>query len=160
MKDKDLSLLHCVFYIYQTFATFSDGNIVESEQDAIIFFVKRWAGEDEELTKKVLEETETWTKENIQNPKQAIEYMSYMVEFISDQKDFSLHKRELLLLDIRTISRMDGVFHETEKVWHDLIAKQLKVDIRISESSTNQLQSEMNSISKRRPIGFKMSWQQ
>ena len=42
MKDKDLSLLHCVFYIYQTFATFSDGNIVESEQDAIIFFVKRW----------------------------------------------------------------------------------------------------------------------
>lgn len=160
MKDKDLSLLHCVFYIYQTFATFSDGKIVESEQDAIIFFVKRWSGDDEALTKKVLEETETWTKENIQNPKQAIEYMSYMVEFISDQKDFSLHKRELLLLDIRTISRMDGVFHETEKVWHDLIAQQLNVNLRISESSTNHLQAEINSIDKRQPIGFKMSWQQ
>ena len=103
MIDKDISLLHCIFYIYQTFATFSDGDLVESEQDAIIYFIKRWSGEDQELTNKILEETETWTKENVQNPKQAIEYMSYMVEFINDQKDFSLHKRELLLLDIRTI---------------------------------------------------------
>ncbi len=160
MKDKELSILHCIFFIYQTFATFSDGDLVESEQDAIIYFIKRWSGEDEELTKKVFEETESWAKENVKHPKQAIEYMSYMVEFLNSRKDFTIHKKEILLLDIRNISRMDGVFHETEKVWHDLIAQQLKVNIRISESSTNQLQSDMNRIDKRQPIGFKMSWQQ
>jgi len=159
MEDKDLSLLHCIFFIYQTFATFSDGELVESEQDAIVHFIKRWSGEDQELTKKILEETETWAKGNVQDAKQAIEYMSSMVEFINGQEDFTIHKREILLLDLRNISRMDGVFHETERVWHDIIAQQLKIHIRISESSTNQLQTEMRSIEKREPMGFKMSFQ-
>ena len=111
------------------------------------------------MTKKVLEETEVWAKENVQDAKQAIEYMSSMVEFINGQDDFTIHKREILLLDLRNISRMDGVFHETERVWHDIIAQQLKIHIRISESSTNQLQTEMRSIEKREPMGFRMSWQ-
>jgi len=160
MEEKQLSLLHCIFFIYQTFATFSDGELEESEQEAIVHFIKRWAAEDEKLTQKVLEETAKWAKENVQEAKQAIEYMSSMADFINNQEDFNIHQRELFLLDLRNISRMDGVFHEAEKVWHDLIAQQLQVPIRISQSSTDQLQTEMRSIERRKPIGFKMSWQQ
>lgn len=160
MEEKQLSLLHCIFFIYQTFATFSDGELEETEQGAIVHFIKRWSGEDEQLTQKILEETAKWAKENVQDDKQAIEYMSSMVDFINDQEDFNTHKRELFLLDIRNISRMDGHFHETEKKWHDLIAQQLQVPIRISESSIRDLQNESNNIKRVRPVGFRMSWQQ
>ena len=75
MEEKELSLLHCIFFIYQTFASFSDGKLEDREQEAIIHFIKRWAAEDEELTRKVLDETAKWAEENIQEAKQAIEYV-------------------------------------------------------------------------------------
>ncbi len=160
MEEKELSLLHCIFFIYQTFASFSDGKLEDREQEAIIHFIKRWAAEDEELTRKVLDETAKWAEENIQEAKQAIEYMSSMVDFINEQEDFNTHKKEIFLLDLRNISRIDGHFHEAEKKWHDLIAQQLHVPIRISKNTQDQLQREVRNIEKRKPIGFRMSWQQ
>ena len=160
MEEKDLSLLHCIFFVYQTFASFSDGKLEDSEQDVIIHFVKRWASEDEEYTRKVLDETASWAKDNVKDAKHAIEYMSCMVDFINKQEDFTIHQKEIFLLDLRNISRIDGNFHEAEQKWHDLIAQQLQIPIRISQNSTDQLQREVKSIERRTPIGFKMSWQQ
>jgi hypothetical protein len=38
--------------------------------------------------------------------------MSSMVDFINEQEDFNNHKKEIFLLDLRNISRIDGHFHE------------------------------------------------
>ena len=160
MDEKELSLLHCIFFIYNTFATFSDGKLIDRENEVIIHFIKRWAGGDEDLTRKVLNETSKWANENIKEPKQAIQYMSSMVDFINEHENFNTHKKEIFLLDLRNISRIDGHFHEAEKKWHDLIAQQLQIPIRISNHTQNQIQREVSSIEKRKPIGFRMSWQQ
>ncbi|MEE2699794.1 MAG: hypothetical protein VYD71_00320 [Bacteroidota bacterium] len=159
MEEKQLSVLHCIFFIYHTFANFSDGKLDEQEKVAIAGFIKRWSGGDDELTTKIFNETANWAKENVQDAKQAIEYMASMVDFINNQEEFDIYKKENLLLDIRNISRIDGHFHEAEKKWHDLIAQQLNVPIRISENTQDQLQRDAHNIEKRKPMGFKMSWQ-
>jgi hypothetical protein len=85
--------------------------------------------------------------------------MASMIEFINSHEDFDIYKKEHFLLDIRCIARADGEFHETEKTWHDVVAKQLDLPIRISKSSINEIENKSIQVNKRKPMGFKMSWQ-
>tara|TARA_B100001059_G_scaffold171704_1_gene171823 strand:- start:3521 stop:4003 length:483 start_codon:yes stop_codon:yes gene_type:complete len=159
MEEKKMSLVHCIFFVYNTFAQYTDGEFKQTEADTISFFMKRWLDNDEKILNQIVSETIDWSEKNIQNHQQAIEYMASMVEFIKSNEDFDIYKREHFLLDIRNIARADGEFHETEKTWHDVVAKQLELPIRISKSSINEIESQSRNLNKREPLGFKMSWQ-
>ena len=79
-----------------------------------------------------------------------------MVEHIASNDKFDTLNRENFLLDIRTIARSDGEFCEKERVWHDIMADQLNINIRVSQSSLNQISHQSQQI-QRRPIGFMAS---
>ena len=49
MENKtNLTPLHCIFYIYQTFAYGSDGKLTEKEKQLITNFMYRWVGQNKE----------------------------------------------------------------------------------------------------------------
>jgi len=159
MENKDLSLVHCIFFVYNTFAQYTDGEFKQSEANTITSFMSRWLNNDKKQLEEIVNETVEWTEKNVESHKQAIEYMASMIEFINSHEDFDIYKKEHFLLDIRCIARADGEFHETEKTWHDVVAKQLDLPIRISKSSINEIENKSIQVNKRKPMGFKMSWQ-
>ena len=159
MDNNDLSLAHCIFFVYNTFAQYTDGEFKQSEANTITSFMKRWLNNDDKIVEEIVKETIEWTEKNVESHKQAIEYMSSMIEFIKSNEDFDIYKREHFLLDIRCIARADGEFHETEKTWHDVVASQLDIPLRISKSSVTEIESQSKHVNKREPVGFRMSWQ-
>jgi len=74
--------------------------------------------------------------------------------FFDNVKNDDSSKKEMFLLDIRNISRMDGDFSEKEKKWHDLLAHHLKINIRVSSCSKEDLKNDMRKV-KRTKIGFR-----
>ena len=61
-------------------------------------------------------------------------------------------------MDIRNIARADGVFNEPEKIWHDLLSRQLGCDIRVSQLNPSDVKQSAQEV-KSQPVGFKMSWE-
>ena len=42
--------------------------------------------------------------ENIKNPQHAVSNMSSMIDYLKQQKEFNVYRREQLLLDMRTVA--------------------------------------------------------
>jgi len=153
-EESKLSTFHCMFFIYHCFAAYSDGKLVESEKEAIMSLLLSWVNDKDE-TNKIVQETLHWSKENVKSEQEALEYMSSMIVYLNKNEAFNINKKEHFLLDIRNISRADDNFCETEKKWHDIIASQLGVNIRISDLSENEVKNKVD-LTKRRPIGFQL----
>ena len=95
MENKtNLTPLHCIFYIYQTFAYGSDGKLTEKEKQLITNFMYRWVGQNKEKMAQIINETLAWSKDNIKTYKEQIGSMVSMVEFLKEQKEFSINRRE------------------------------------------------------------------
>ena len=62
-----LTSLHCIFYIYHTFAFSSDGKLNLQEKKTITSFMYRWVGQDQQKTTQIINETLAWSQENIKN---------------------------------------------------------------------------------------------
>tara|TARA_B100001250_G_C19433530_1_gene628558 strand:+ start:224 stop:694 length:471 start_codon:yes stop_codon:yes gene_type:complete len=152
--SKNLTVLHCIFYIYHTFAFSSDGNLTPEEKKTISNFMYRWVGKDEEKMTRVINETIRWSKSNIKSINDQIGAMMSMVEFLKTQNDFSIDRREYFLMDIRNIARSDGNFLDQQKKWHDMLANILELNIRISQASHEDINGAVKKVEKRK-IGFR-----
>ena len=150
----NLTSLHCIFYIYHTFAFRSDNKLTLEEKKTITSFMYRWVGKDQEKTTKTINETIHWSKVHIQTPTDQIGAMISMVEFLKKQTDFSVDRREYLLMDIRNIARSDGQFLDQQKKWHDMLANILELEIRISKASHDDIDGAVKKV-ERRKIGFR-----
>ena len=80
--------------------------------------------------------------------------MISMVEFLKKQTDFSIDRREYLLMDIRNIARSDGQFLDQQKKWHDMLANILELEIRISKASHDDIDGAVKKVARRK-IGFR-----
>ena len=149
-----LTSLHCIFYIYHTFAFSSDGKLNPQEKKTITSFMYRWVGQDQAKTNLIINETLSWIKENIQNLNNQIETMISMADFLKKQDNFSISKREYFLMDIRNIARSDGNFLDQQKKWHDMLANILELNIRISQASSDDISGAVKKV-ERRKIGFR-----
>ena len=149
-----LTSLHCIFYIYHTFAFSSDGKLNPQEKKTITSFMYRWVGQDQQKTTQIINETLAWSQENIKNINNQIGTMISMAEFLKTQANFNIIKREYFLMDIRNIARSDGQFLDQQKKWHDMLANILGLDIRISQSSTDDISGAVKKV-ERRKIGFR-----
>ena len=157
MEQKtNLSILHCVFFIYHTFAYGSARNLVDSEKKMIANFMFRWVGRDKKKMNQIINETLFWGQQNIKTIDDQIGTMISMVEFLKEQKDFNIMRREYFLMDIRNIARADNQFLEEQKKWHDMIAKSLDLEIRISPETHQDIEGSLNKV-KRKKIGFRRS---
>ncbi|MAQ32295.1 MAG: hypothetical protein CMD26_06175 [Flavobacteriales bacterium] len=153
-KNIKLTPLHCIFYVYHTFAFGSDGKLNQDEKKIISSFMFRWVGQDKEKMSQVISETLNWSKENIDNINNQIGTMISMVEFLKSQSSFDTFKREYFLMDIRNIARSDGNFIDQQKKWHDMLANILELNIRISQSSLEDINGAVKKVEKRK-IGFR-----
>ena len=152
---KQLSPLHCIFFIYQSFAhTAAGGEVTKEEQQVINNCMYRWTGSDEQKTQMIIRESVDWAKENIKTIQDQVETMMSMINFLKQQSDFNILKREFFLMDIRNIARADNQFSESEKKWHDMLAKALGLEIRISPESHEAIKKSIDRVKKRK-IGFR-----
>ena len=149
-----LTSLHCIFYIYLTFAFSSDGKLNPQEKKTISSFMYRWVGQDQEKTNLIINETLSWIKENIQDINNQIGTMISMADFLKQQDNFNIVKREYFLMDIRNIARSDGNFLDQQKKWHDMLANILELNIRISQASSDDIIGAVKKV-ERKKIGFR-----
>ena len=152
IENINLSQTHCIFFIYYTFACYNNGSAQEVEIEKIISYMKKWESKNN-LCKKIMKETVTWSSNVIKSSDEAISTMFSMADYLNTENNFNSDKKEQLLLDIRAISRIDGVFSEKEKKWHDLIAHNLKINLRVSSCSKNDIEDGAKRL-KRKKIGF------
>ena len=114
----------------------------------------RWTGSDEKKTQMIIRQSVDWAKENIKTIQDQVETMMSMINFLKQQSDFNILKREFFLMDIRNIARADNQFSESEKKWHDMLAKALGLEIRISPESHEAIKKSIDRVKKRK-IGFR-----
>jgi len=153
-QKKNLTSLHCIFYIYHTFAFGSDGKLNQEEQKIITSLMYRWVGKDQKKMTQIINETLSWSKANIENINNQIGTMISMVEFLNTQSNFDTLKKEYFLMDIRNIARADGKFIDQQKKWHDMLANILGLHIRVSHSSSADINGAVKKVKKRK-IGFR-----
>ena len=114
----------------------------------------RWVGKDESKTTAIINETLNWSKLNIKSVNDQIGAMISMVEFLKTQQNFSIEKREYLLMDIRNIARSDGNFLDQQQKWHDMLSNILGLGIRISTATHDDIDGAVKKV-ERRKIGFR-----
>ncbi len=165
--EQSLSPLHCIFFIYQYFAGVTDGGLCEEEKKRISRCMSRWVGQKNPLTNKqevlkIINETIEWqTKAVFKNQKDTEKVRSIMtgtmlsmLDYLKNEKWFHRANREFFLMDIRNIAWADNKFTEMEKKWHDIFAESLGLNIRITEMSQKEVQTEMAGAPKQK-IGFR-----
>ncbi len=150
----NLNTLHCIFFIYQSFAFTTDGRLANSEKKLITNFMLRWSGSQKEKLNQVILETIAWGRENIKTIHDQIGVMFSMIEFLKQQPNFNIAQREYFLMDIRNIARSDNYFSQQQQEWHDMMAKALDVEIRISPQTHEEIENSLNKVKKKK-IGFR-----
>tara|TARA_B100001250_G_C19725656_1_gene755930 strand:+ start:824 stop:1300 length:477 start_codon:yes stop_codon:yes gene_type:complete len=152
LENLDLTTTHCVFFIYYTFASYNNGKTQTTEVKKIMSYMENWDTSSSHVNS-IMKETVLWASHIIKSPEEAISTMFSMADYLNTLENFDISKKEQLLLDIRSVSRIDGVFSEKEKKWHDLLAHHLSTNIRVSSCSTQDLETGLKKI-ERRKIGF------
>ena len=156
MKDKGLSNNECIFYVYHSFASHSDGEFNNYEAGTINHLMQFWLKKEFNFDNYFQKTIEWNLRNNVSNVKEIKEVIVSISEYLNNQ--FDIIQKETFLMHLRLIASSDKNFHESEKKWHDLISKILGLDLRISSLSEEELNNDF-SFTKRKPIGFKMSWQ-
>ena len=162
-----LTPLHCIFFIYNSFATGTNGILSESEKDRITRCMTRWVGkknstEPGKEALVIMRETIAWQNKNIlNNPKNEgklgdviLGTMLSMLENLKNQEWFHRANKEFFLMDIRNIAWADDNFTESEKKWHDMFAELLGINIRISNMSQKEVQDQVAE-TRTSKIGFR-----
>jgi len=153
IKNLDLTEIHCVFFIYYTFASYNNGKTQKSEVKSIISYMEKWGPKNIKINN-IINETILWASSIIKSPEEAISTMFSMADYLNTIKSFDIAKKEQLLLDVRNIARIDKPFSEKEKKWHDLLAHHLNTNLRVSSCSTEDLEMGAQNI-ERKKIGFR-----
>ncbi len=153
-SNKELGPLHCVYFIYYSFATTTDNDINESQIKHLITYLNEWTKNTETSTA-VIKETLNWIEETSPTKNEAINIMFSMLDYLNKENIFSLLQKEALLLHIREIARSDGTFSEEEKKYHDLLAHHLGLPIRVSTCSRVEIEEGAEKV-ERRKIGFRV----
>ena len=114
LENLDLTTTHCVFFIYYTFASYNNGKTQTKELKKIMSYMKNWHTKSGHINS-IMRETVLWASNIIKSPEEAVSTMFSMADYLNTLESFDISKKEQLLLDIRSISRLDGVFSEKEK---------------------------------------------
>lgn len=154
----EFSPLHCIFFIYHTFASYNNEELKDVEKEFIVTLLNKWTS-DNQISNQIINETLDWSSQNIKTPEHALQSMFSMISYLKRQNNFDINDREIFLLDIRNIARADSDFSKAEKKWHDMIAAQLDINLRISNISSENIYKENRKI-ERRPIGYRMSYRE
>lgn len=163
-----LTPLHCIFFIYNSFATGTNGILSEGEKKRITSCMNRWVGHKKSTdpareASVIISETISWQKKNILNNAESKENLGQlmigtmlsMLKKLKNQEWFHRANKEFFLMDIRNIAWADDNFTELEKKWHDMFAEIIGLNIRISNLSQKEVQAHVAE-TKTPKIGFRI----
>ena len=84
-KEIRLDPLNCIFFIYQSFASNSDGILDDREKKIITELMYRWSGNDINTLSDVVNVTENWSKSNIKSKNDQVSVMFSMIDFLKEK---------------------------------------------------------------------------
>jgi hypothetical protein len=159
MENNTLNIAECIFFCFHSFAFLGDRKIEKEEIAANAYYLREWLSEGEELLMNTINKTLTWTSNELDNASQE-EFTGTLLSIVDHLKNnLNTYQKEKFLMHIRLIAQADKDFHDDEKRLHDVFASIMELDVRVSQSSVQQLNQVENSI-PRRPVGFRASWNQ
>lgn len=134
MDSKQLTSYHLFCFVYIGFAQLSSENLSEQVIEEIERKVARWMEVNPSNIvefNKILHETSDWY--NNLEPEHKLKTVLEVAKSIKDIEGFTLENRKSFLSDIRDIAVSDGRFSSEEKHMHDIIGKELGINIMTTD---------------------------
>jgi len=136
MEQKQMTIYHFLFVMYLGYAHLTDKNVTEEEGIEIQRKAARWFKVDHtniDQFNKIMMESTTWYN-SVETDKERFQLLMQVSENLGRVKELDLQTRKDILSDLRDIAVADGRFDEKEKQLHDVIGKNLGINIMTSEN--------------------------
>lgn len=141
----ELTPYHMITFIYMGFAHLPDGKISKQESDEIEQKVARWmkvSYKNINTYNDVVSQTTEWY--NSMPDEEKITTLLKLAATLHKQEFMTVEYCKDLMSDIRDIAVADGRFAEKEKQLHDMVAKELGINVLTAQAPA-----------KKKSIGFK-----
>ena len=136
MDSKQLTTYHLFCFVYIGFAHLTNENISEQVIEEIERKVALWMDISPSNIvefKNILHETSVWY--NSLDPSDKLKTVLEVSKSIKEIEGFTLENRKAFLSDIRDIAVADGRFSSEEKHMHDIIGKELGINIMTTDKT-------------------------
>ncbi len=136
MKADRITPFHLINFLYIGFAHLTDGKITDKEYAEIQKSSAKWFKVDFNnisLFNQILEETTQWYN-SIESDNEKYQTLLEIATQIRNIKELSEDNRKEILSNLRDIAVADGHFEENEKRMHDVIGKNLGINIMTSDN--------------------------
>jgi len=136
MNSSQHTSYHLFCFVYLGFAHLSNENLSEKVMEEIERKVALWMdvnpGNIVEFNR-ILHETSDWY--NSLKSEERLETVLEIAKSIKNIEGFTLENRKAFLSDIRDIAVADGRFSSTEKQMHDIIGRELGINIMTTDKN-------------------------
>jgi hypothetical protein len=136
MNINQLTPHHLFCFVYLGFAHLSNENITEKVIEEIERKVALWMDVNPENIvefNRILHETSNWY--NSLKDEERMNSVLEIAKSIKEIEGFTLENRKAFLSDIRDIAVADGRFSTAEKQMHDVIARELGINIMTTDKN-------------------------
>ena len=126
-QPEPLKMIHCLSFLYLTFAHQTDGELTDDERSIIRTKLREWCSEGTDLdaVDGFMDSAVDWY-----NGLDADARIGTMAMIAATLKDdgFSVEQRGTVLSDLISIAKADGNYDETERKWAGLLAKEMEIE--------------------------------
>ncbi len=136
MKADRITPFHLINFLYIGFAHLTDGQITDKEYAEIQKSSAKWFKVDYSnisLFNQILEETTQWYN-SIESDNEKYQTLLEIATQLGSLKELTKENKKDLLSNLRDIAVADGRFGDNEKRMHDVLGKNLGINIMTSDS--------------------------
>lgn len=134
MNTNQLTPHHLFCFVYLGFAHLSNDNITEAVIEEIERKVATWMDVNPSNIvefNRILHEASNWYN-NLQDQERMATVLQ-VAKSINELEGLTIENKKTFLSDIRDIAVADGRFSETEKHMHDIIARELGINVMTTD---------------------------
>ena len=139
MNTKNQTPYHLFCFVYLGFAQLSNKDLIEKEIDEIKKKIAVWMNLNPSNIlefSKIMDETINWYQSIKENER--LESLLKIARSMNAIESFTLENKKTFLSDIRDIALADGRFNSDEKNLHDIIAKELGINMMTIDKNTRK----------------------
>jgi len=130
---------HLFCFVYLGFAQLSNENLSENVMEEIERKVAHWMNVNPSNIvefNRILHESSDWY--NSLKSEDRLETVLEIAKSIQNLEGFTMENRKAFLSDIRDIAVADGRFSSAEKQMHDIIGRELGINIMTTDKNTKK----------------------
>ena len=139
MNTSNQTPYHLFCFVYLGFAQLSNKDFIEKEIDEIQKKIAVWMNLNPSNIlefSKIMDETINWYQSIKENER--LESLLKIARSMNAIESFTLENKKTFLSDIRDIALADGRFNSDEKNLHDIIAKELGINMMTIDKNTRK----------------------